>query len=82
MKRNGQTDISGGLFESRVVGSVKAQSTQTDGCVLQRMVYPERLELDSVVKPNTGSPPISWCNESQLCDFQEAGHRRRPTGTT
>jgi hypothetical protein len=31
MKHNGRTNISGGLFESRVVGSVKAQSTQTDG---------------------------------------------------
>lgn len=43
------------------------------------MVYPERLELDSLIKQNTGSPPSSWCNESQLCNFQEARHQRRPT---
>jgi hypothetical protein len=53
----------------------------TTFCMLQRMVYPERLELDSLIKVNTQPPTGSWCNESQLCDLQETRQQRRPTGT-
>ncbi|XP_021912793.1 cyclic nucleotide-gated cation channel beta-3 isoform X3 [Zootermopsis nevadensis] len=41
--------------------------------IKKRMVYPERLELDSLIKSNTQSPASSWCNESQLSDLQEPG---------
>ncbi|XP_023716507.2 cyclic nucleotide-gated cation channel beta-1 isoform X5 [Cryptotermes secundus] len=45
----------------------------------RRMVYPERLELDSLIKINRQPPAGSWCNESQLCDLQETRQQRRPT---
>jgi hypothetical protein len=44
------------------------------------MVYPERLELDSLIKPNAPSPGDSWCNESQPRDLQGSGQQLHSTG--
>ncbi|XP_069669036.1 cyclic nucleotide-gated channel beta-3 isoform X2 [Periplaneta americana] len=52
------------------------ESAQPQGLRERRMVYPERLELDSLIKSNARSPISSWCNVSEL---QETGIQSRST---
>jgi hypothetical protein len=72
--------LSGAITVRCVSSGLCTSGSIVERYFLQRMVYPERLELDSLIKSNSQSPAGSWCNESQLCDLQEPGQQRHPTG--